>query len=206
MVLELSSSSSSTAIVVTDASIKNDIATSISHVHIANHPVIKTLHHVAFVTTTEAELFAIRCGINQACTKENISKIIIVTDSIHAVKKIFNTSSHPYQGHTVAILSKLCHFFTNNQNNLIEFWECSSRLNWNLHKAVDKDSKSFNSLPIYPYKMSWDYCKKIDCDDIINNWKMTFQALDEKGRQFLDLIDDNFNVIESFYTKEGLWL
>ena len=205
MVLE-SSFSPSTAIVVMDASIKNDIATSILHVHIANCPLIKMLYHMAFVTTTEAKLFVIKYGINQACTKENVSKIIVVTDSIHVAKKIFNTLLHPYQGHTVAILSKLCHFFANNQNNSIEFWECSSWLNWNLHKVVDRNSKSFNPLPVYPYKMLWGYCKKIECDNIINNWKMIFQALDGKGRQFLDLMDNNFNVIEPSYTKGGLWL
>ena len=49
--------------------------------------------------------------------------------------------------------------------------------------------------------MSWDYCKKIDSDDIINIWKMTFQASDGKGRYFLDLLNDNFNVIEFSYIK-----
>ena len=58
------------AIVAMDASIKNDIATSISHMYILNHPLIKTLHHIAFVTSAEAELFAITCGINQASSKE----------------------------------------------------------------------------------------------------------------------------------------
>jgi len=48
------------AIVIMDASIKNDIATSISHIHLANHPLTKTVHHASFVTSTEAELFAIR--------------------------------------------------------------------------------------------------------------------------------------------------
>jgi len=55
----------------------------------------------------EVELFAIRCGINQACIKENVSKIIIITDSIHAVKKIFDSKSHPFQSHTMAILNEL---------------------------------------------------------------------------------------------------
>ena len=32
---------------------------------------------------------------------------------------------------------------------------------------------------------------------------MTFQALDGKERQFLDLMDNNFNVIEPSYTKGG---
>jgi len=113
MVLEVSLSSS-TAIVISDASIKNDIATSISHMHIANQPLIKTLYHAVFVTTTEAELFAIRCGINQACSKENVSKIVVVTDSIHAANKIFDTTSHPYQGQAVAILSNLHQIFTKN--------------------------------------------------------------------------------------------
>ena len=195
--------SPSTAIVVIDASIKNSIATSILHIYIANSSLIKTLHHMAFVTSTEAELFAIRCGINQASNKKNVSKIIIITNSIHAAKKIFDSLSHSFQVHTVAILSNFHQFFVNNQNNLIEFWECPSRLNWNLYKVVDKDSKAFNPSPIYPCKISWNYSRKIDCDDILNTWKMTFQALDGKERYFLDLLDDNFNVIKSSYTKGG---
>ena len=116
------------AIIVTDASIKNNIATSILHIHLVDHSLTKTVHHTAFVTSTEAELFAIRCSINQACTKENMSKIIVVTDSIHAVKKIFDSKSHPYQIHTMAILSELHRFFNINQENSIEFWECPSHL------------------------------------------------------------------------------
>ena len=113
MVLKLSSFLF-TAIIVTDASIKNNIATSISHVHLANHPLTKTVHHTAFVTSTEAELFMIRCGINQTCIKENVSKIIVITNSIHAAKKIFDTASHSYQSYAVAILSKLHLFFASN--------------------------------------------------------------------------------------------
>ena len=89
------SSSPLTALVVTDASIKNDTATSILHVHIANRPLTKTVHHATFVTSMEAELFAIRCSINQACSNEAISKIIVVTDSIHAVKKILTAALIP---------------------------------------------------------------------------------------------------------------
>ena len=98
MVLELSSSSF-TAIVVMNTSIKNNIATSISHMYIANGPLTKMLHHIAFITSTEAELFAIKYGINQACINENVSKIIVVTDFIYVAKKIFDLSSHSYQVH-----------------------------------------------------------------------------------------------------------
>jgi len=164
------------------------------------------VHHAVFITSTEAELFAIRYGINQACIKENMFKIIVVTNSIHAVKKIFNSKSHPFQSHTMAILSMLRYFFNKNHENSIEFWEYPSHLKWKFHKDVDKDSKSFNPIPSYPCKISWDYCKKSDSDDIINQWKMTFQASDGKEKHFLDLLDDNFNTIEPAYTKGGPWL
>ena len=122
MVLRNSSLPNS-ALVITDASIKNIIATSISHIHSANWPLIKTVHHTSFVTSMEAELFAIRCSINQACSIENVSKIIIVMNSIHVAKKIFNSESHPFQIHTSAILSELQKFFNSNDANSIEFWE-----------------------------------------------------------------------------------
>ena len=95
MVIELSNSPS-IALVIMDASIKNNIAISISHTYIANKPTIKTLHHVVHVTSTEAELFAIRCGINQTTNCEDISKIIIITDFIHVAKRIFDLLSYPY--------------------------------------------------------------------------------------------------------------
>ena len=79
-----------------DASIKNNIATSISHIHIYNKPITKTLHYTLNIISTEVELFVIRYGINQATNNNNISKIIVVTDSIHMVKKIFNLSTYPF--------------------------------------------------------------------------------------------------------------
>jgi len=205
MVIELSSMTS-TAITVTDTSIKNNIATAISHTHIPNRPLSKTCHHLAFVMSTEAELFAIRCGINQASSIDNISKIIIVTNSIHAARKIFNILPHPYQIHTTAILEDLHTFFSKNSINSIEFWESPSCLNWHLHKTVDHESKSSNHTPIFPCKTSWDYSKKTKCDDICQNWKMTFQVSDGKGRHFLNLLNDNFNEIEPSYAKGGPWL
>ena len=72
---------------------------------------------------------------------------------------------------------------------------------WRFHKDVDKDSKSFNPTPIFLCKTSWDYCKKTDSDDVIKQWKMRFQASDEKGNNFMDLLDDDSNVIEPSYIK-----
>ena len=201
-----SSSSPHTAIIITDASVKKDITTSISHVHIHNHPLTKTVHHAAYVMSTEAELFAIRCGINKACSKRNIFKIVVITNSIHAAKKIFDSKSYPYQLHTTAILQELHWFFAKDQNNSVEFWEYPSHLKWKLYQAVDKDSKSFTPQLILPSWISWDYCKKIDSDNIISQWKMTFQVSDGKGKNFLDLIGDDYKDIELSYIKGSLWL
>jgi len=196
----------STTIIVTDASIKNDIATFILHIHTYNNPIAKTVYHVVHITSTEAELFAIRCSINQASNCDGISKIIVVTNSIHVAKRIFNLSLHPFQVHSVAILAELQKFFLRHQDNSIEFWECPSCLNWSLHKIVNKESKAFNPLPLFPCKTSWDLSKKRECDNIPNIWKMTFQASDLKGKQFLDLLNNDNNIIEPSYAKGGSWL
>ena len=79
----LTSSDLAYALVVTDASIKNNVATSISYIHVHDKPLIKTIHHMVNITTTEAKLFAIRYSISQAMNIKNISKIIVITDSLH---------------------------------------------------------------------------------------------------------------------------
>ena len=204
IIIELSSFPSTT-IVVTDTSIKNDIATSILHMHTHDRPIAKTVHHVVHVTSTKAKIFTIRYSINQASNCNNISKIIIITNSIHVAERIFNLSSYPFQAHSVAILAELRSFFLQHQNNSIEFWECSSCLNWSLHKVVDKETKASNPILLFPTKTSYDFSKKRESNDILNVWKMTFQASDLRGKQFLDLLDDDDNIIEPFYTKGGSW-
>ena len=47
-----------TTIVISDASIKNQVATSVSHIHSYDKPVVKILHSAVNITTTKAELFA----------------------------------------------------------------------------------------------------------------------------------------------------
>jgi len=201
-----SSSFPSTTIITSDASIKDDVATSISHTHTYNRPIIKIIHHAVHVTSTKAELFAIRCGINQALNLDNMSKVIVITDSIHMARKIFEPSIHPYQVQSAAILSDLHKFFMCHENNSIEFWECPSCLKWHLHNEVNKETKTFNPIPLFPCKISWDFSKKSKSNAILKVWKMMFQASNLKGNQFLDLLDDDNNIIELSYVKGGSWL
>ena len=122
------------------------------------------------------------------------------------MKHIFDISSHPLQSHSAAILSELRLFFNKSQVNSTEFWKCSSCLKWRFHKDIDKDSKSFKPTPIFSCKTLWDFCKKTNSDVIIKQWKMHFQASNGKGNNFLDLLDNNFNIIKPLYIKGGPWL
>jgi len=90
------------SIVISNASIRN-VATSILHIHLYNKPIIKMIHHAVNITTTEAELLVIRYGINQAVCIPNIKHIVVIMDSLHAAKKIFESSLHPYQIHSATI-------------------------------------------------------------------------------------------------------
>jgi len=92
MILE-NSSSPSVAIIVSDTSIKNNVAISIAYIHAFDKPLMKTIHHAIHITSTEAELFTIRYSINQSLSVNNISKIVVITNSIHAVYWIFINSS-----------------------------------------------------------------------------------------------------------------
>jgi len=68
--------------------------------------------------------------------------------------------------------------------------------------VVDKETKTFNLNPLYLYKSSWDFSKKCKSKNILKVWKITFQASDLKGNQFLDLLDDDNNIIEPSYVKQ----
>jgi len=108
-------------LIVCNTSIRNQITTSISHIHVYNRPVIKMLYHVVNVISTEAKLFTIRCSINQATNLTDINKIIVITDSIYFTKIILDYSSHPFQIHVASIFHKLRNFFDNSYDNVIEF-------------------------------------------------------------------------------------
>ena len=84
-------------IVISDTSIRNNVATSIAHIYSYSNIVKKTLHYAVDVTLTEAELFAIRYRINQAIQVLNIFYIVVITDAIHAALHIFDSTIYPCQ-------------------------------------------------------------------------------------------------------------
>ena len=55
-----------TTIIVLDASIKNQVAMFITHIHIYDSSIIKMIHYTINITSTKAKLFMIRYSLNQA--------------------------------------------------------------------------------------------------------------------------------------------
>jgi len=74
-----------TVIIVLDASIRNNVAISIAHIYLFNNPLKKILHHAINIISIEAELFAIRCEINQAIQISGSSYIIVIINALHLV-------------------------------------------------------------------------------------------------------------------------
>ena len=72
--------------------------------------------------------------------------------------------------------------------------------------SVKKDSKSFKSIPLFPYKFSWNYYSKRESNLTISQWRMHFQAADSREKSSLDLLDDNCNPIKPLNVKGSPWL
>ena len=162
----------------------------IAYIHAYSSPVIETIYHVVNIISTETELFTIRCSINQATHLLNTRRIVIISDFIYMAKRIKDSSSYLYQIHLAAIFCEFRKFFKRNIDNFIEFWDCPSHCNWGLHLIVDKETKSFNPIPIFPCKFSQDFSRKNEYDSILNTQKMYFQVSDDKGCNFLNLCDE----------------
>ena len=113
-----------TIFLITDASIKNNVTTSMSHVFQGHNIINRSIYHIMNINSVEIELFSIRYRINQAMKQQDALKIIVVTNAIPIAKCIFDSSIHPHQLHSIAILKSLRDFFKKNPNNLNSFWNC----------------------------------------------------------------------------------
>ena len=68
----------------------------ISHIYMHNKLIIKTIYYAINITFTKVELFAIHCSINQFVRFLQVKKIIIIADSLHIAKSIFDLLMHSY--------------------------------------------------------------------------------------------------------------
>ena len=107
--------------IIVNTSIINNVITSESHIQRKQDIIAKIIHHITNINSIEAELFAIRYGINYSIQLQDISHIIVVTDAIPTAKQIFDTLIHLYQLHSIVISKDLKVFFNKSYNNIIEF-------------------------------------------------------------------------------------
>ena len=133
--------------------------------------------------------------------------ISLLSQILHVVWRIFDSSIHSYQSQSIAIFKDLWKFFNKHSNNLVEFWDCSSNKDWHLHTQVDKKTKKFNLISLYSSKMSWDFSKKKKkCNNIIKEWHYEFKTLNLKGKFFLKLLNNDLLDIKPSYMKGGSWI
>ena len=102
---------SNSIVIISDTSIKNNVAISILHIHLSYNSIKKTIHHAVNITSTETELFAIRYRINQTVQIPEASHIVVITDTIHSVRCIFDSTTHSYQIQLIVIALDLRIFF-----------------------------------------------------------------------------------------------
>ena len=103
------SSSSSTLVVVTDASAippRNMQAISAAHFWRLGHQVSSSKAPAGRTTAPDAELFAIRLGVSKA-TSIDIERIILTTDSLGSARRSVDLSVHSEQAHFLAVCSTL---------------------------------------------------------------------------------------------------
>jgi len=90
-------SNSNIIVIVTDASIRNNVAISITYVHFFSNSIKKMFNYAINIIITKAKLFTIRYRISQAIQVYKTSYIIVISDAIHAAQRIFDLSVHSYQ-------------------------------------------------------------------------------------------------------------
>ena len=112
------------------------------------------------VNYTEAKLFAIRCRIDLVRKLYKALKVVIITNTIPAIKKIFDTLAYLYQLHLIIISKNLREFFNKNPNNLISFQNYSNSIRQSSYAIVDKKLKYININSILSSKTSWKFSRK----------------------------------------------
>ena len=102
-IYETLSNSQDTILIISDTSVKNNIAILVSYIWRRHEIIAKTDHHVMNILLIEALIFAIRHGISQVSQMQGVTYIVIIIDAIYTTKCIFNISIYSYQLYTITI-------------------------------------------------------------------------------------------------------
>jgi len=98
--------------IVADGGIKkSQVATAVAHIWSENSLVQRLQANSINVTSIEAELMAIHLGLIPAMEEENVHNIIVITNSIAAAKKFFESKTDPLQNMFIPVMSAIDSFF-----------------------------------------------------------------------------------------------
>jgi len=161
--------------IIADGGIKkSQVATVVAHIWSENSIVQRLQANSINITSIEAELMAIRLGLIPAMEEENIHNIIIITNSIAAAKKVFESKTDSLQNMFILVTLAIDSFFRKDGRNKIQFWFCPSKAKWPKHKLIDDQVKASNCAPIFPSKESHLFNKKKECNNILSEWQDSF--------------------------------
>ena len=135
-------------LIITNVSIKNNIATSVSHIWREHKIIVKTIHHAINVLSTKAKMFAIRCGISHASQLQVITCIVVITDAIYTAKHIFDMFICLYQLHSITISNNLRKLFDKNTCNSIwqMYFQASDYKKKHFLDLYDDDNQPIHSI------------------------------------------------------------
>jgi len=156
-------------------------------------------------TALDAELFAIRLGVVKA-TFFDVKYIVIITDSLTAVRRAVDASVHSGQAHSLAIVQALRGFFTNRPDRSIHFWDSPSKAQWSLHFLAHKDATSTKiAAGCHPATLL-DALRSKSAAAYLNAWRTSFARPSSQGCHFLPLKGGIKNLLQPSYAKGGGWL
>jgi len=120
------SNSPKTIFIISNTSVKNNIATFVFYIWRKHNIIRKAVHHAINVLYADAKLSTIRYDISQAIQLQDAIQIVIITNTILVAKRIFDSSYHSYQLYSITISNNLRNFLNKSSNNSITFWNCPS--------------------------------------------------------------------------------
>ena len=96
--------------------------------------------------SADAELAALRLRLEMLPQAPEIQTVRIFSDSMAAIQKLLDPSTHSLQGSSIASCEILCAWFKENQGRHIYFHYISSKCKWKLQGEADKLAKSTQLL------------------------------------------------------------
>ncbi|KJA13751.1 hypothetical protein HYPSUDRAFT_209278 [Hypholoma sublateritium FD-334 SS-4] len=135
------------------------------------------------------------------------TRIVIFADHITSAKKALDPSVHSGQGHSLAVCHALLVWFAADPLNTLEFYDCPSKAEWDVHHEVHQFLLGLPPVPGLWPRMTLHLLRKYATDRCNTEWRqLFFRNPTFAGWQFLQLLDLDNNFIKPSYLKGGSWI